>query len=129
MNCVRSDFFLLFLYLQCLCNKTLRCCSKFFLQMYNIYGLCNEHYVRRNFTIEPTTVHIDCIQCFEKLFRQLPSSAADFTYGPTVVVEDPNYRAWCSLQRQPDWNLQKLGIVSQRILCQTALTARTAINF
>ena len=71
---------------------------------------------RRNLTIEPTTVHIDfdpaSIECFKKLFRQLPSSAADFTYGPSMVAEDPNFWAWCSLQRQPEWNLQKLRIVS-----------------
>ena len=30
-----------------------------------------------------------------------------------MVAEDPNYRAWCSLQRQPEWSPQKLRSVSQ----------------
>ena len=38
-------------------------------------GLYNGHYVRRNLT-KPL-----CIQCFEKLFRQLPSSTGDSTYA------------------------------------------------
>ena len=67
-------------------DGTFKCCAKFFLQMYNIHGLCSGHYVPlvfvllpgksvsiyssmwsairslrewRNLTLEPTTVHID----------------------------------------------------------------------
>ena len=57
VNCILSD--ISFFNLQCLCNETFKCCSKFFLQMYNIHGLCNGHFVRSNLTFEPTTVHID----------------------------------------------------------------------
>ena len=78
----------------CLCNEisdvliddTFKCCAKFFLEIYNIHGLCNGHYVslvfmllsgkseiiycsmwsairclceRHNLCLESTTVHID----------------------------------------------------------------------
>ena len=56
------------------------------------------------------------MQCFEKLFGQLPPSAADFTYGPSMVAEDPNYGAWCSLQSQTELNLQKLRFFTEDIM-------------
>ena len=43
--------------------------------MYNIYGLCNRHYVRHNLTIEPTTVHIDFKVVMHAVLREAIPSA------------------------------------------------------
>ena len=71
--------------------------------MFNIHGLCNGHYVRRNLTIEHTTVQID----FEVAYRASRSylvschPVLQISLRPSKVAEDPNYQTWCSLQRQP----------------------------
>ena len=114
--------------------------------MCKIHGLCNGHYVRHYLTIESTIIHITskwlCIKCFEKLFCQLLSSAADFTWAKhgggrsklsdlvlitktTTRVKLENGLKVFSLNFMEHTELK---IVSQRILCQTALTTTTAIH-
>ena len=57
------------------CNETFKSCSNFFLQMYNIHGLCNGNYVGRNLIIEPTTIHIDFEVAKHTVLRETIPSA------------------------------------------------------
>ena len=111
--------------------------------MCKIHGLCNGHYVRHNLTIESTIIHKTskwlCIKCLEKLFCQLLSSAADFTWAKhgcvrsklsdLVLITKTNRVKLENDLKVFSLNFMEhteLKIVSQRILCQTALTTRTA---
>jgi hypothetical protein len=69
--------------LRCLCNEvqeifidgSFKCCSKYFLQIYNIHGLKNEHYVPLVFTL-----------LSELVYRKMWTSVASLCKGLDLIL-------------------------------------------